>query len=309
MAYQVNEIRFPSSDGTHTVFANVYEPTAHEPVAVVQVSHGMIDYVDRYEGFADYLTAHGIVLAGNNHLGHGKTSGTDEDLGFFAEEGGVDFVLADLHQMNLEIRKRFPGLPIVLFGHSMGSFLARLFVTTYKEDVCSVIIHGTGGSNKALGFGKLLGRTIRLFSGSRRRSKLLANLAFAGYNSHYPDEGERAWLTRDQESLRPYENDKYANFIFTVSAYLDLFDMVGRCNSDEWYQDYPKELPTLIISGDDDPVGAYGKGPREVFDRLEKAGAKAVGLKLYEGARHELFNETNREEVFAELLSFIERTI
>lgn len=311
MNTRFSEITYPSADGKHTVYAEIHKPPEGVAVrGIVQLSHGMVDYVGRYHALAEALCAGGWIFAGNCHLGHGKTAGKDEDLGFFADQGGVELVLRDLHAMNRMLRASYPGLPLVVFGHSMGSFLARLYVEKYPHGVSGLIIHGTGGANPLVGFGKALGATVQFFRGARHRSCLISALAFGGYNRRFDkSEGSHAWLTRDTQALVPYRDDKYANFTFTVSAYRDLFRMVEACNSRAWFANYRKDLPTLIVSGDMDPVGNYGKGVEYVYKHLLLAGCSRVTLKMYPGARHELFNETNRQEVFSDILSWLNVTI
>ena len=302
MSYNYSEITFPSSDGKNKVFAEIYTPRTESARAVIQLSHGMIDYVSRYTELAEYLTANGYIFAGNHHLGHGKTAACDADFGYFAENGGVDYLLRDLHSMNRQLRAMFPALPVIMLGHSMGSFLARLYAVRYPHSIAGVIIHGTSGPNPLIPFGKLAVALRRMTKTDRYRSSFITKMAFGSYNSHYPkSEGKLAWLTRDVEAVKGKYNDKYASFKFTLSAYRDLFDMISRSNSSEWFSNYPKELPTLIVSGDDDPVGNYGKGPTYVYKKLLMARHSKLSLKLYEGARHELFNEKNREEVFRDL--------
>ena len=185
MSYIKRELEFQSSDGTNTVKATVYAPADGAVRAVVQLSHGMIDYVARYEGFADFLTSHGIVFAGNEHLGHGRTAASPDDLGYFCEKDGYLRVLDDLLEMNSILHREYPELPVILFGHSMGSFLARLYAVRYPETLSGVVIHGTGGKNPAAPAGKLLVSILKLFFGSRHRSKLVTGIAFGSYNSHY----------------------------------------------------------------------------------------------------------------------------
>lgn len=307
MSYRKEDFFFPSSDGKHNIHAEEYIPEG-EIRAVVQLSHGMIDYVSRYEGIAERLTKYGYVFAGNDHLGHGGSAGGRDELGFFAEGGGADFVIRDVKRMNEILREKYPGLPLFVIGHSMGSFIARCFIARYPDAADALIIHGTGGTNPLLPFGKFITAVTELFRGGHHRSRLLNSLAFGAYNKRFdPEEGENAWLTRDGARVAGRGNDPYTSYCFTVSAYRDLFRFVGMSNCKRWYRDYPKSLPTLIISGDMDPVGNYGKGPEEVYNRLLKAGCTDVSLKLYPGARHELFNETNREEVFDDIQSFLDR--
>lgn len=310
MNYTHSEITFPSRDGIHTVCADIYAPVGRAPRGIVQLSHGMIDYVERYEELADYLTGEGFILAGNNHLGHGKTAADKSELGFFATADGVQLVIKDLHTMNKYLRATYPELPVVMLGHSMGSFLARLYAVKYPHSIKGLIINGTAGKNPILPIGNALVSLIKLFRGEKYRSKLIAGMAFSGYNSKFPkSEGNYAWLTRDVARVASRDEDPYTSFIFTVSAYSDLFRMLGDCNKASWFKSFPKEMPTLIVSGDMDPVGNYGKGPDFVYKQLLLAGCCNVSLKLYDGARHELFNEINREEYFGDLTAWLEGII
>ncbi len=309
MSFTYKETAFPSSDGKNTVHAEMYIPAA-EVRAVIQLSHGMIDYVGRYEALAKYFAERGIAFVGNDHLGHGRTAASPEDLGYFAERDGYKLVVDDLNKMNSIIKETFPGVPVIMLGHSMGSFMARLYAVKYPESIDALIIHGTGGANPLLAPGKLVAKLLRAIYGTHHRSKLITNLAFGSYNSHYPkEEGENAWLTRDIARVAGRASDPFTNYKFTLAGYIDLFDALGGANSKDWYKNYPKDLPTLIISGGDDPVGNYGKGVREVHAGLEYAGASKLKLKLYEGARHELFNELNADEVFDYLLGWVEENI
>ena len=307
MNYNFFEISFPSHDGKHTVYAEIYTPKNREAKGIVQLAHGMIDYVGRYKELADYLTGEGYIFAGHNHLGHGKTASCREELGFFSEKNGVEYVIADMHRMNKYLRTEYPSLPLILFGHSMGSFITRLYIEKHPHSMQKAIIHGTAGPNMLLPFGKTLAKLIKFVKGPMHRSKLIKSLAFGSYNKKFPkEEGSDAWLTREISLVSSRPSDKFTNFTFTVSAYIDLFEMIQKCNTKEWFDNYPKELPTLVISGDMDPVGDYGKGPDYIYKKLLIAGCKSVSLKMYEGARHELFNETNRTEVFADIARWIE---
>ena len=310
MGYTYKEISFPSSDSVNTVAAYMFIPDG-EVRAVVQISHGMIDHIGRYRELCEYFADRGIAVAGNDDLGHGRTAAIPEDLGYFAERDGYRYVIDDLYRMNALIREHIPGVPVVMLGHSMGSFMARLYAVKYHDTLDGIIIHGTGGANPLLAPGKIIAKLIRLLRGSRHRSKLITSLAFGSYNSHFPkEEGADAWLTRDVERVSDRQTDPYTSYKFTVSAYIDLFTVLGESNSKVWYINYPKELPTLIVSGDADPVGDYGRGVESVYNGLAAVGVKDVELKLYEGARHELFNETTRDEVFADLIAWLgERVI
>lgn len=300
MNYNFTEIRFPSSDGKNSVYAEIYTPKKRSSIGIVQISHGMIDHIGRYRELADYLTGRGFIVAGNHHLGHGKTAASPDDFGFFASRGGAGLVIEDMHLMNKYLRETYPTLPLILFGHSMGSFLSRLYAAKYPHTIKGLVIHGTAGPNGAVGMGKLVARMICAIKGERHRSGLLAGLSIGAYSKKFKNDGKWGWLSRDSSIIAEKESDPFT-FDFTASAYYDLFTLLADSNSKEWYNSFPKSMPTLIMSGDADPVGAFGKGPRGVYKNLLLAGATDVSIKMYEGARHELFKETNREQMFSDL--------
>lgn len=306
MNYIHRDITFPSSDGKNTIHAELFVPSDNNIKGVVQIAHGMMDYIGRYKGMADALCKAGYALAGNDHLGHGDSVATPEDYGFFASKGGYDYVISDVKKMNDLIRKEIPGVPVVLLGHSMGSFISRLYAVKYSDSIDGLIIHGTAGPNPATGAGKILVKILRAIKGERHRSKFVCSLADGGYNKGFdPAEGSGAWLTRDPSMVADRVGNPKNDFIFTLAGYEDLFNFLGDCNSSRWFRQFPKNLPTLVISGEEDPVGGFGKGVRYVYEQLNKQGAN-VELKLFEGARHELFNETNREDVFSYLIAWLE---
>lgn len=300
------EITYPSANGTDTVHAYIYEPADGKVRGVVQLSHGMIDYVGRYTALAEALTSMGFVFAGNDHIGHGKSAASPEDFGYFGEKDGTLIILKDLHALNRKLREMYAGVPVVILGHSMGSFLSRLYVERYPHTVIGHIIHGTSGPNPILPIGKALVSLICKTRGCRYRSKLIASMAFSGYNSKFPkSEGRNAWLSSCAENISDRDTDEYTSFIFTASGYKELFYMLGKANSKKWFAEYPKNMKTLIMSGYMDPVGNYGKGPTYVYKKLLVEGCTDVTVKLYEGARHELFNECCRDTVFADIISWL----
>ena len=305
-SYNITEHRFLSADGVHTVYAEIYTPKHRTAKGIVQLSHGMTDYTARYIDLAEYLTSEGYIFAGHHHIGHGHTASKDEDLGYFGEKDGLDVLIKDMHTMNRYLRESYPALPLVVFGHSMGSFIARLYVLKHPHSAVGAIFHGTGGPNPLIPLGRVVATVNGWIHGSRHRSKFITSLAFGSYNSKFPkEEGDNAWLTRDISRVSGRADDKFTNFTFTISGYRELFRMIADSNSNDWFKNYSREMPTLIISGDMDPVGDYGKGPEYIYKRLMQTGHGALSLKIYEGARHELFNETNREEVFGDIVGWL----
>ena len=305
--YKTEELRFPSSDGTHTVYARVYLPTDTSAIrGIVQLAHGMCEHIGRYEEMGVFFAKNGYVFCGNDHLGHGNTAISPEELGFFMKEDGVDTVVSDLFKLTRIMHGRFLDKPLFLMGHSMGSFLVRIYATTYARYLSGLLVLGTGGPNPLLPVGRALAKTIAAFRGKKHRSQLLRGLAHAGYLSRCgKNPAPTAWLSTDENRIAAFGKDEKCGFTFTVGAYLDLFEMLGRANDKTAYTSIPKTLPVCILSGDKDPVGAYGKGVKTVARQYEKAGITDLTLKLYEGMRHELHNEICRDEFYADLLSWL----
>ena len=294
-----------SSGGKRDVAYYVYVPDG-EVRGIVQISHGMCDYVENYALLAERLTAAGLVVCGNDHLGHGNTAEDARDLGYFAG-GSYEVLLKDLRKLNRIVRSMYKGVPLVLLGHSMGSFLARAYTERYTETIDGAIFVGTAGTNNPTRAAQLFAGALGKSRGGHFRSKQLYNLSFKGYNSRYPNEGAFAWLSRDAAAGKRFANDPQRNFIFTANGYYALFSVLAAVSKPAWAEHYPKDMPTLFLAGDMDPVGNYGKGPTEIYNRLLAAGVKNVSIKLYPSARHELHNETNKEEFFTDVLAWIEK--
>ncbi len=305
MSYTEKKIEFLSSDKKTTVKGTLYIPGG-EVFSAVLLSHGMVDHSERYRELAEFLADRGCAFLGYDHLGHGRTAESPEDFGFFASRGGRELLVDDLEKARALLSHELPGVPIVLFGHSMGSFIARLYATKYKDALSAIIIHGTAGGNPLLLPGRAIVSVLRAIYGERHRSRFIKSLAEGAYEKAFmKTDGKFGWLTRDVARVADRDSDPRTSFTFTLAAYADLFEMLTLCNKREWFFEYPKELPTLIMSGGDDPVGNFGKGTREVYKRLGDAGVRDLAYKEYEGARHELFFEINSREVFLDIWKWI----
>lgn len=301
---------YPSADGVSLVHYYVWRPADGRPKAVLQLAHGMCEYVQRYDAWARRFCEAGYAFCGNDHLGHGYTAKDAGDLGYTHPRKGAGYMVEDLHTMTEIAKREFEGVPVVLYGHSMGSFVARAYLTRYGGEVAAAIISGTAGAGSPTGLGKLLAHTVARVKGDRYRSKLLASIAFGSYNKRFAEEEDHAsWLTKVPEVRQNYREDPFSHYLFTVAGYDTLFTLLQEVSRRDWAEKVPKTLPVLVLSGDMDPVGAYGKGPRQVYERLVKAGVTRAKLKLYEGGRHEMHNETNRDEVFADLVAYLEEVL
>jgi len=303
----MEQFRMLSNDGKTELACYRVEPeNGQKPAALFQIVHGMCEYFGRYEPFAQSLAARGVLVFGHDHLGHGNSAPTSDDLGFTAAGGGADFLVEDAFKLTCALKSQYPDVPVILFGHSMGSFVAREVLARHGDAYTAAIICGTGGPESPAGAGKAMAKMIMAFRGERYRSKFLKNVAFTGYNKKY-EKGcpTNAWLSRDEELIRKYDNDPFCSFTFTVRAYHDLFTLVQWVSSKKWAAKLPKNLPCLVTSGEMDPVGAWGKGPRAVAARMKAAGMFNVTLKMWPDMRHEILNEVGREDVWGELTAWI----
>ena len=309
MNYKKSSNTFKSSNHSSNITYYIYEPLT-TPKAIVQISHGMCEYIERYEHFIDFLTGHGFIVCGNDHLGHGKSAGSKDKLGYFAPENGWSCLPDDLSILTKLIKERYPNLPIFLFGHSMGSFISRIYITRYSDLINGVIICGTSGSNPLIGAGKVIINLVKKIKGPFHRSNLIRLLMFGTYNNKFEKpRTEYDWLTRDPAIIDTYIKDDYCNFIFTSSAFYDLATLLDTVSQDSWYHAVPKKLPFYLISGDMDPVGNWGKGIEEVRTRLKKENLEDFSSKFYKDLRHELLNEIGKEEVYEDVLIWLNQRI
>ena len=278
--------------------------------AVLQLSHGMVEYIDRYRPLAEYLADRGILVTGHDHLGHGASIRTKEDYGYFAEPDGNRAVLADLHAVTVLTKELYPNLPYFLLGHSMGSFYARQYLCEYGRELDGAIIMGTGFQPKALvAFARAVCRVLAVFFGWQHRSKLVAKLSFLGYNKGLEGRTTHDWLNRDHAEVDKYLADERCTFTFTLNAYYSMFSGILRLYDPAFLDRMPKNLPVLFLAGDADPVGERSAGVKRAVESMKNAGMRNVRVKFYPGARHELLVETNKLEVFADIGDFVEQQL
>ncbi len=300
----------PSTDRVHTLRGVVYPPVG-KPVGILQIVHGMTEYVGRYHRFMQDMADAGWLVCGHDHLGHGQTAAPSE-WGFIARKGGWELLCRDAvafgEAVRAEYEAQFGPLPLVLMGHSMGSFVVRLVAERYAKPnaLAGLIVMGTGGPNPVAGAGIALAGVIQALRGERHVSGLLYSMAFGGYNKPFAAEHDLySWLTNDTEVRDIYRADPLCTFPFTVSAMGDLIRLTKYANRKAWFRNIRSDLPLLLVSGQNDPVGGMGKGVLAVRRNLEKAG-KNVTCHLYEGARHEILNDTCYGEVAGDIRRFLD---
>ena len=299
------DFTYPSRDGKTQIHAVEWLPEGR-PKAVLQLCHGMCEFIGRYDAFARYLAGHGFAVTGNDHLGHGGSVAEDSLPGYFAKTDPGLCLLEDMHALRKSAEGKFPGIPYFLLGHSMGSFLVRQYITRYGEGLSGAVIMGTGSQPAAaLAGGKAICRLSALFGGWKKRSRLVNSMVLGSNNRRFePARTKNDWLTREHDIVDAYNEDPRCGFVFTLNGFDTLFRVIGDCQKPAAVARVPKDLPLLFVSGGDDPVGAFGSGVEKAFRLYEGAGIRDVSMKLYPGDRHEILNETDRETVYSDLLGW-----
>lgn len=301
--------KIASTDSKNNLNVIIWE-TEKEPIGVLQIVHGMAEYIDRYDNFAKYMTEHGFNVIGHDHLGHGHSVSDERDYGFFAEENGDKIIIEDMHSVTQYAREKWEELPNFILGHSMGSFCLRQYLTKYSNDVFGAIIMGTGWIPSAAA---LLGKTIATNTckskGSHTVNPLLIKLTLEPYNKPFaPARTNCDWLSRDEKQVDLYVNDKLCGFDFTAGAYKDFFTVLEKIAKNRQLIGMRKSLPILITSGSVDPVGGK-KACEKLNAQYKRCGIDDVTLKLWENDRHEILNELDKSDVYQYIYNWLKSKI
>ncbi|NLI89793.1 MAG: alpha/beta hydrolase [Epulopiscium sp.] len=300
------KINFTNEDGIKIA---VYKWKPEEDIkGAVQIAHGMAEHAMRYEYFAKALTKEGYVVYANDHRGHGQSAASIEELGYISDNDGFSDMVKDMKALTNIIREENPGIPLILFSHSMGSFLAQRYIQIYGKDIDGVILSGTNGKQAPItNLGLLISKVIMKSKGRKASGKLMDKMAFGSYNNKIDNNKTKFdWLTRDADQVQKYIDDPYCGTLFPVSFFHDLINGTRAIHKKENLKNVPKDLPIYIFAGDADPVGNYGKGIISLRDLYKSLGIKNVTSKLYEGGRHEMLNEINRDEVIEDVISWLD---
>ena len=300
-----NDLYFPSVDGKTTIHAIEWVPEG-EPKAVLQMVHGMNEYIDRYNEFASFMADNGFYVVGHDHVGHGESVAPDGTRRFFAEKNGNRVLLEDMETVRKTAAEKYPDVPHFILGHSMGSFLVRQFIARHGGSLTGAVIMGTGNQPAmTLKSGIAICSIIGAAKGKRYESRLVNKIAMNGNLKRIENPRTIAdWLSKNEPNIDAYISNPWCNGMFTVGAYKDMFISIQDCQSKTTIDRIPKELPLLLVSGEEDPIGAYGKGVEAAYESYKKAGIQDVTIKLYPGDRHEILNELDREMVYQDLLDW-----
>lgn len=298
---------FNSSDKTE-IFVYKWMPEEGNAKGIVQIAHGMAEHGQRYDRFAKHLTRNGYIVYANDQRGHGKTAGAIENLGYLSDEDGFDLLVKDLHDLSMIIKSEYPSLPLTLFGHSMGSFAAQRYIMLYGNDLDGVILSGSNGKQgRILKIASLIAKREIKKQGRKVQSLRLNDLIFGANNRKFePSRTKFDWLSRDEKEVDKYNGDPYCGTVFTTGFFYDFFIGLMKIEDKRNIRLVPKDLPIYIFSGDKDPVGKFGKGVVNLYNRYKDQGVKDVEYKLYKDGRHEMLNEINRDEVMNDVVEWLE---
>ena len=304
---QKEEFYFGSRDGEHKIHAIRWIPETKQPVCVLQVIHGMSEYIYRYDEFARFMAGKGILVVGDDHLGHGKSVNPGEPYGYFCKEDAATVLVRDEHRLKKITQEQYQGVPYIILGHSMGSFIARNYLIRYGNGIDGAVIMGTGMQPRPrLAIVRVLATVQSLLGGAKRESRLIDRLAFGSFNKRIASpKTPNDWLSANEESVERYMADPLCGFVFTANGFRTLMKLIWNLHNTGKLEKMPRQLPVLFLAGEEDPVGDYGRAVTEVCESFKELGMEHVQMKLYPGDRHEILNETDRLDVYGDIYRWI----
>lgn len=308
------DIFYDSRDGKTRIHGVIWKPDCmtgehpRKPRCVLQVVHGMEEYVERYDEFARFMNEYDICVIGEDHLGHGQSVKEEKDLGYFCAGNAATIVVRDVHRLKKIVQEQLPDVPFLILGHSMGSFIVRNYICRYGTGIAGAVIMGTGSKPEiVLGFGKFLTRLIALFKGGHYKSAFIQKMGFYGFGKRVKNPQSRNdWICANAETVKRYDTDPLCGFGFTVNGFHTLFTFISRCQSPLYLKRIPKRLPLFFVAGEEDPVGDYGKGVRKAYGSYKARGMMNLSMKLYKNDRHEILNEADKKTVSEDIYRWIE---
>ena len=309
MAEQV--YKFDSADGVSKIHCVKWTPEG-EPVAVLQIVHGMVEYIERYRPFAEYLNRQGFVVVGHDHIGHGESVANEDEWGIMHAKHPSDIMVEDIYSHYKMTKEDYPRIPYFIMGHSMGSYMTRkcLCVKAKEMDGLSgAVIMGTGTEAPAtINAGLAVINLLAFFRSDNYRSTFVRDMTYSAPYKQYDCTGatpDNSWLTKDTEIVKKYYSDPKCTYVFSLGAYRGLVESTKYDNKAENIAKMKKDLPVFFVSGAADPVGNMGKGVQAAYDKFQAAGMQDLSIKLYEGDRHEILNELDRETVYKDIYDWM----
>ncbi|MBQ8592201.1 MAG: lysophospholipase [Lachnospiraceae bacterium] len=304
------EFFYDSRDNMTKIHAVKWIPEGN-PICVLQIVHGMAEYALRYDDVARYLAQKGVLVVASDHLGHGLSKREEAPYGYFCKRDAATVVVRDVHRLKKIVQEENLGVPYFILGHSMGSFVTRNYLFRYGKGIDGAMIMGTGNQPGYLPrAAKMLASILTIFKGAEHVSPLIDKLSFGDYNKQIENPVTNVdWLSRDKHQVDRYIEDPLCGFVFTLNGFHTLFDLIIKAEKKSNIEKIPKDLPILFLAGTADPVGEYGKGVRLAYENMKAAGIKDIDIKLYDGGRHEILNEIDKEIIYADVYKFLKTHI
>lgn len=311
MSIVKKEAFFESSTGFNDIHTLIWQDSTQTPIGILQIAHGIAEHIDRYDAFAKYMAKHGFIVCGNDHIGHGKSVSL-EDLGYTTEQDGHIRMVDDMHILTQIMKKKYPDLPYILLGHSMGSFAARNYITLFGDDIQAVILVGTGDMPNEI---KMLDAALDTLLNRNKDGKTLLPKLTKAFNTFTNRQFAKTtrntgleWLSTEDKVINEYIADPLSGFTFRISLVRDLVNMAGTAGAKDWSAKVPADLPIMLISGAEDPIGANGEGVMKVADELVMTGHNPE-LILYPDERHEILNGETHERIWQDVAEWATSTI
>lgn len=302
------EFTFTSSCKDAEIHAISWRPEG-TPKAVIQLVHGMAEYIDRYDSMCTEYAEKGYAVYGCDHLGHGKSINDKYELGYFGENEKGHVFVDDQKLLNDIIKAENPGVPVVIYGHSMGSFVTRVYIGKYGDTVDAAVVCGTAGPNPLIGVAKGL-TSILSKTSAHKGGKLMNVMAFMGWNDKTDKRTAFDWLSVDTDNVDTYLADPLCGFLFTNNGFRALITLNDYINAEEVYAGTPADLPIYLIAGEGDPVGSYGKGIQQVEEKYKATGHTDVTVKMWPNARHEIHNEgAIKADVYTDVQAWVDSKV
>lgn len=302
---KLEQFNFKSHDMINSIHGKIYIPQASIK-GIIQIVHGMCEYGNRYDEFSKFLALNGFVVVVHDNLGHGTSVKNPNDLGYYFNVDGSTDMLEDIHSAYSIVREKFKDIPYFIIGQGMGSFLVRSYISYYGKDIKGAILIGTGTKSIfSLKIKLSLVKVIRALRGPRYRSKFLYKLIFGNLNKKINEPSQFSWLSVNPDNIAKYEKDPLCNFIFTTNGFITLLNSILRCEDESTINNIPIKFPILLLSGQEDPIGSFGKGANKALKAYKDSGIIDVTLKLYEDDRHEILNEIDRAVPYTDIYNWI----
>ena len=304
------EFYYPSSDGKTRIHAVEWSPD-ESPKAILQIAHGVTEYILRYEEFAEYLTNKGILVVGNDHIGHGSSIAENAKPMYFGPEGSFKYAVDDVNTLYKTTKEKYKNIPYIILGFSLGSFIVRRFLIDYPDTVDGAILVGTGQiAPIKIKIAKFIAKSEAKKHGEDNPTPMIKSLSFDNYNKLFkPNRTDYDWLCLSKTSLDKYIRDKNRGKELSAGLFREMLSGMEYTGNLENIKKMNKNITIIFLSGEMDPVGEKGKSVKKAYDYFKKAGIKDVSMKLYKDLRHDILHEDNAEQIYQDILEFINEKV